>query len=173
MSLQWAICEIIQVSSPCSGSGELTELVSCEITVLAHSDLSVFFTHCELFFHSVGLVFSSSKSSVKLASAFRWGQKPLCHVVKHLKMCWCWWLIKERGLPDESYVNRQFILKLPCDITVVRYESYGSHWFYEFCNKFTRSLQNFWLFQFFFFSEIIFLKCYSLALVFLTKVHGP
>ena len=32
-------------------------------------------------------------------------------------------IIKERGHPDESYMNRQFTLKRPGDITVARYES--------------------------------------------------
>ena len=45
-----------------------------------------------------------------------------CCYFKQLKMCW--WLIKEKGQQDESYMNKQFTLKVPDDNTVTSYESW-------------------------------------------------
>ena len=53
----------------------------------------------------------------------------LCHlliftIAKHLNMCWCWWLIKERGQTYESCMNRQLVLKLLDDIAGTSYVSW-------------------------------------------------
>ena len=58
---------------------------------------------------------------MKTALSLRCYHLPVCPVVKLLKTCWCWCLIKERGQHYESYVNKQFTLWLLGNIAVTSY----------------------------------------------------